>query len=657
MVIESTFSAEKNMCGIAGCLYKNGERSLDLTDSLRLLRHRGPDFQGVWQDKNISLGSTRLSILDLTALGRQPMSYQSGRYHIVFNGEIYNYLELRSELENLGHVFASRTDTEVILASFSQWGKECLQRFRGMFAFALWDKESELLFLARDRVGEKPLYYWRDGDLLCFASELKSLLSIIPRKTELDPVGIDQYLHFQFIPEPRTALTGISKLPAGNYLLFDRRNWFFSLATYWDMDKIEPLTGDPAILIKNEIEEIIKLTLRSDVPIGIALSGGIDSGTIASLAKKQYKDSLKAFTVGYSQRGHYDERLKASELAGFLKLPWHEIELETQGFVDFFPDLVLAMDDPIADIAAFSHYSVNKLASQQGVKVMLNGLGGDELFWGYPWVLHSAQLTEKKRGILRSRDLSKFKGSKFGPQIFNHPLFINILSNSRTPAVLRSLFLNIFGEFLLNLDHPKQAVFYANLNPDFVRALNAVNSLYSEEFRLMLPPRNPYRPFEVDLLAVEDIPVKICKLLFGTWLVSNCLSLQDRVSMSCSVESRVPLLDYRLIEIVVGLMKGMSSSEIKPKAWLKSALSGELPDAVLKRSKQGFQPPVKEWQTAVINKYKDLLLYGYLIEKKVFDQRAIERLFKNRNTELLFRMMVLEVWYRRVLLGETVKKH
>lgn len=642
------------MCGIIGIFSRTVAGQKNIDGPLKLIRHRGPDDSGIWQDEHILLGCTRLAILDLSALGHQPMTYQNGRYCIVFNGAIYNYLELRKELEDLKHRFISKTDTEVLLAAFAEWGMGCLHKLRGMFASAVYDTKTKELLLARDRTGEKPLYYWHDGDLFCFASELKALLPFLPYKPALDPIAIDLYLHYQYVPEPRTPLVGIRKLPAAHYLLIDCKNWAISVKPYWDMESIVPVTGDPVELIKKELCEIIPLTLRSDAPVGIALSGGIDSGALACLAADKYKNTLCAFTVGYQQCGHYDERDEARELARSLKVPWFETELRTKDFVDFFPDMVAIIDDPIADIAAYGHYAVNKLAAGHGIKVMLNGLGGDELFWGYPWCAQSALLTERKQHILRTAASSSGAGGWLPEKLASHPIYKKLIWHSRVPVAVKNLLSIAAGNNLLSLDYPRQAVSY-DMNPNFISASNEVRALYTKNFSALISDRDPYDLFEFDLLGITDIPVRICKLIFDTWLVSNCLSLQDRVSMACSVESRTPLLDHKLIEIVIGLRKSYPDHKLGPKSWLKSALKGIVPDALISRKKQGFQPPVTEWTVAVIEKHQHLLQSGYLAEMGIVDQSTVINFLKEmrKHLPILYKLLVLEIWYRAVILRES----
>ncbi|MDD1419084.1 asparagine synthase (glutamine-hydrolyzing) [Dolichospermum sp. ST_sed1] len=464
------------MCGIIGILSNDNRANLSLNYVLGKLKDRGPDDQGIWSDRHIQLGHTRLSILDLSPLGHQPMSYQNQRYWITFNGEIYNYLELKGELINLGHTFISQTDTEVLLAAYCQWGKFCLEKLRGMFAFAIWDREEKQLFLARDRIGEKPIYYWYNHQNFYFASELKGLLPLLSQKPTLDPIAVDLYLHYQYVPEPLTPLSGVYKLPAAHYLLIDYDTWEIKPQPYWSLEKIAPVTGNPVELIRQELDTVIELTLRSDVPIGIALSGGVDSGAIAALAAPKYKDTLQAFSIGYPGRPPYDERAEAEGLAKKLGLPFLDIELQTEDLIAFFPELVAAMDDPIADIAAYGHYSVMKIAKEHGIKVMLSGTGGDELFWGYAWIIEAVQLTEQKQNYLINQSVPSWLSSSI-EQISKHPFYQRLSLSRKNPSPIRSLLNQGIKIGKMNLDYPQQAV-YQNLIPDFQIAIDYTQTMF-----------------------------------------------------------------------------------------------------------------------------------------------------------------------------------
>jgi asparagine synthase (glutamine-hydrolysing) len=281
------------MCGIVGVYSRVPLATNLLIPALQSSYHRGPDGSDSFLSEHLQLGHTRLAILDLTPSGKQPMSFQDGRFWLTFNGEIYNYLELQAELVGYGYHFNSRSDTEVLLAAYAHWGADCLKKLRGMFAFAIWDRDCQQLFLARDRFGEKPLYYWADSENFYFASELKALLALIPHRPELDPIAIDLYLHYQYVPEPLTPLKGVNKLAAAHCLSLSLDPWQIEPNPYWSLSKIEPIEGNIPQLIRAELEASISLTLRSDVPVGVALSGGLDSGTIAALAAPKYHDVLQ----------------------------------------------------------------------------------------------------------------------------------------------------------------------------------------------------------------------------------------------------------------------------------------------------------------------------------------------------------------------------
>ncbi len=635
------------MCGLAGVLSFSDGSYNSLNKILDLLKHRGPDDQGTYYDQKITLGHTRLSILDLSPLGHQPMSYAAERYWIIFNGEIYNYLELRDVLQTKGHQFRSQTDTEIILAAYAEWGVACLDKLRGMFAFALWDKENKRLFLARDRTGEKPLYYWHDDKNFYFASELKTLIKLLPEQPALDPASIDLYFHYQYVPEPRTPFKNVCKLHAAHYLLIDSNNWEITPKLYWSFDQIESVQGNPDELIRAELEHTIELTLRSDVPVGVALSGGLDSSAIAALAATR-NGNLQAFSVGYPGRPEYDERKQAEYLSRNLGLPFHDVELNTEELVKFFPSLVATMDDPIADIAAYGHYSVSKLAADHGVKVMLSGLGGDELFWGYSWVSQAAQLSIQKQRLLKSP--LPLTALFWIGALSEKNIYQRLTNNQKIPSPIRKLL--HYGTKLkkMTLNHPDQAVFQ-DLVPDFQTAIPVCEQIYTNEFRSQLSDRNAFTPFIMDIENIKDIPLNIQKTLFETWLVSNCLSLGDRVSMASSIETRTPFLDYKLIELVIGLSKQTPQYNLKQKAWLKSALKGTLPDTILNRPKRGFQPPVQEWINALIKHYREQLMESILVRNFIVSKKELEIMLMDvpRYNFMLYKFIVLELWYKKVM--------
>jgi len=635
------------MCGIAGIILKSGSPDRETLDSMSgLLAHRGPDDEGVYMDGRVGLVHRRLSILDLSDAGHQPMSYASGRYWIVYNGEVYNFVELRNELASMGYVFESGSDTEVVLAAYDAWGRECLARFRGMFAFAIYDRSEKSVFFARDRMGEKPLYLYEDEGRLIFASELKALVASGAVPFELDPVSVDLYFHYHYIPEPFTPLKGVRKLAAGHSLTIELEEWRISEHCYWRMEDAPPLEGDPARLIRERLDEISGLIIRSDVPVGVALSGGLDSSAIAAMASKKYPGAMHAFSVGYRGRPQSDERTDAKALADHLGIPFHDVELSCEEVVEFFPELVAWRDDPIADISGQGYYSVMKLAAEQGVKVMLQGHGGDELFWGYPWVRRAAVESQKKTEYYE-------QGLKLGDYItFELPKGLSRIDVSGWVRSFGGLRTGWERYRRLKASPAERMVFY-DISVPFQAACKSVAEIYSTSFAESVKETSAFDVF-TRAMPWPRPDIEITRLICQTYLLENGIAQGDRLSMASSVEMRLPLVDYRLVETVIGLRKNNPDHRLEPKAWLKSALRGILPEWVMKRRKRGFEPPVLEWHRAIFAAHGSMLDDGYLVEAGVLGREGARRLSKGPypargGTPLSFKALVLEVWCRRML--------
>jgi asparagine synthase (glutamine-hydrolysing) len=637
------------MCGILGRVYRQPGRRGPLSQKdLAPLAHRGPDGSGVFANEHVQFGHTRLAIIDLSEGGRQPMSLDSGRFVVTYNGEIYNFLELRQELEALGERFHSRSDTEVLLVAYKVWGKHCVRRFRGMFAFALWDNERKAIFLARDRCGEKPLIFHRSADCIVFGSEMKAVVPLLGARPQLDCAVVDMYLHYQYVPEPFTLLQGIQKLPAGHTLFVPLDDWHAQPERYWDIEQIAaglPDAGrgaDPLSTIREGIEDAVTLTLRSDVPVGVALSGGIDSGLIAALAQKHYPEPMHAFCVGYPGRPAYDERSQARALAESLGMIVHEIELPVDRFVSFFPELVRVMDEPIADPAAYGHYSVPRAAAERGIKVLLTGIGGDELFWGYPWVAETVIANQLLRDAPLLRALALWASAPGVRQLIDR-----YGRHSRLPAFV-SRWLGILLKLSNTTSPPGQLRFYM-ATPDFRDAFGLKERVYGPAMKA-LPANGPFRPTDIGARAPDEIPAAIIRLLFDTWLASNCLTLADRVSMSVGVESRLPFLDSGLIERVMALRAHNPDHRMGQKYWLRAASKPILPEEVLKRPKAGFQPPVQEWLSGVVAAHGGALRHGWLEESGIVCAAGVESALSEtaaRSWPSLFfayKLVLLETW-------------
>ncbi|HEX7387970.1 MAG TPA: asparagine synthase (glutamine-hydrolyzing) [Castellaniella sp.] len=644
------------MCGIVGIFTKNGEavRSITTADLLRL-GHRGPDDHGLFVDANIQLGHTRLAIIDLTESGHQPMADSTGRYVVTYNGEIYNYIELRAELESSGEKFYTRSDTEVLLAAYRVWGRNCVSKFRGMFAFALWDRLKQVLFLARDRCGEKPLFIFQDDEQLVFASELKGLVPLLSRRPALNADAVDMYLHFQYVPEPITLLSGVTKLPAAHTLEISVADWEATPKRYWDVEHVSreaSLLRDrpPIAIIRETLEESVALTLRADVPVAVALSGGIDSGAIAAFAQKRSREPVHAFSIGYPGRPSFDEREKARILAVSLGLIMHEVELPTDQFVSFFPDLVRLMDEPIADPAAFGHYAVPKAVAEQGIKVLLTGIGGDEVFWGYDWVTNCVSANQ----FLISRPF-------MARLIFwaRHPVaqrrLAQISQHPRIPSTVRR-WAGVFRA-IGDPNAPAGQLRFYSTEGGFSAAFSLKDAIYGPAMRQVDVVANPFRLTDIGVRAVDAVPAAIIRLLFDTWMVSNAVALGDRVSMSVGVEARLPFLDSILIERVMALRDSRPDHVLGQKALLRRSLRGVLPDNVLARRKAGFQPPVKEWLLGVVSEYGQTLVDGELTSQRFFDRNGVQKLLSGAmggNWQQLFfayKLVLLEFWYQKVVLS------
>lgn len=588
------------MCGICGIISR--QPIIDIAP-VKLMQnalvHRGPDGAGEFFDSSIAMAMRRLSIIDLTG-GWQPLYNEDQSLALIANAEIYNYIELQNDLRSKGHKLRTGSDCETILHLYEDHGTDCLNYLRGMFAFALWDKKKQRLIIARDRMGEKPLYLYQDNRRLIFASEIKALLQSGLISFELDPVSIDLYFHYQYVPEPKTPIKGIRKLDPGHFLTIDVNPWQIKDTCYWDMMNIPPLEGNPPEIIRAELETISELIIRSDVPVGIALSGGLDSSALAALIAKKYSGKIHAFSVGYPSRPSYDERSDAKVLADYLKMPFYEIEIRTEDMVKSFPELIFRHDDPIADPSGYCYHSIMKTAREHDVPVMLFGQGGDELFWGYPWVLHA--------------------------------LYGSIQKSYSVPG-------------------DNRLIFY-DLVPDFQLACRDLASLYTANFRDNLIHSEAYNIFTRPR-PWQDIDIMITKLTCQTYLLENGIAQGDRLSMASSVELRIPFVDYILVEKVIGLRKCYKDFMLEPKAWLKEALRGLLPDFIMQRPKRGFQPPVHEWYRNVFASYGKSLVNGYLVNAGILNPEKAMELSLGIYTEgvspLSFKALVLEIWCRMLL--------
>ncbi len=617
------------MCGIVGYVSTNRPLASPLLVKMRdTLSHRGPDDAGAWRSEDglVALAHRRLAIIDLSPAGRQPMADTSGGLQIVFNGEIYNYQEVRRELETRQHVFRTATDTEVILEAYLEWGDDCLRRLNGMFALALYDQTRRRLLLARDRAGEKPLFYRRGNGTLIFASELKALLADPSCPRVLDPVALDFYLAFGYVPGDRCLLSGIQKLPQGHAAVFDLSSGETRISRYWELPQPEHAAIQYDDDLVAELEAIlldsVRLRLIADVPVGIMLSGGVDSSLVVAMASRVSSRRVKTFTISFPGSGAFDEAPYAREVARHFDTEHVELAAE-MATLDLLPELARQYDEPIADSSMVPTYLVSRLIRREAT-VALGGDGGDELFGGYwqhTWVQQQARMGG---WIPRpAKRLARSAVSKFLP----------VGTKGRN---------YLFG---LTADWPMNIVQF--------------NVFFDEDARhRLLAPLGAARPrrgapetYKAGLCADRDTPLQQATALdFRTYLVDDILVKVDRASMLSSLEVRAPFLDPRLIEFAFGKVP----DRLRATAHERKILSRKLAERLLPRTldlrrKQGFALPMRKWLKGDWGRYIEDVLTGG--EADLFDRRIVRQLLAGQrggfsNMQRLFALTMIELWRR-----------
>jgi len=640
------------VCGICGVFSADGVSPADhnaVGAMLAAMVHRGPDNGGVFQASCLSMGMRRLSIIDQSG-GDQPLYNEDRSLALIANGEIYNFIELRQSLEQRGHRFSTRSDCETILHLYEEKGADCLYELRGMFAFALWDEKKKTLLLARDRLGEKPLYLHRSGASLWFASELGVLAASGRVRGTVDPVSVHRYLHHQFVPEPSTPIRGVGKLPPAHFMMVTAGRGGAlqqSIQRYWSLADVPPVSSDPVVELTETFREISHLIVRSDVPVGIALSGGIDSSAVAALSARHTDTPLHAFCVGYVGSPENDERAQVREFTTQIGLPFHEIELSTDDFVRDFDEMSAWLDEPVADIAGYAYYRVMKQAHESDIRVMLTGLGGDELFWGYP-EMHQILAANRKKLTLGS--VGRVRG-KFERAVTSHPFYHRLRHSTHLPGALRKQMDTCFDLALLRRDYPDELV-YELMHGVFRRARVPAKGLYTDAFADQLADDCELITSGYSLHAGCGLPLELNRYLIETWLQSNCLSLSDRLSMRCSVEARLPLLDYKLVELAMAICRDLPVDP-NPKAMFKECLKPLVSEELLSRKKRGFEPPWHDWTTALCKARGDELAEGELCRDGILRRSAVENILATfrrtgEPTMFLYELLLLQAWYRSV---------
>lgn len=555
------------MCGIAGILTHS--TSIDsLTSQIQLmqaaLRHRGPDDAGIYQSGSIALAHTRLSILDLSAAGHQPMSTPDGRYWITFNGEIYDFQALRSQLENQGITFQSNTDTEVILRLYERYGRECVHHLRGMFALAIWDDWQKVAFLARDPLGIKPLYYWQSGSTLLFASELRAILASGLPKKQFSPTGLYGYLTTGSVPEPHTLIDQIYLLKAGHCLQWHAGE--IKHQSYWQISfppqSIEP---DEAIAtVRDGLIDSVQHHLVSDVPVGVFLSGGIDSTAIVALARQTQTGSLHTYSIGFDDP-QWNEADLARKVAEKFETEHIEYTLTAAVSRSLLPQFLAAVDQPSID--GFNTFCVSKIAHESGIKVVLSGLGGDEIFGGYKSFQAVAQMVRLGQRLKPLNPLSYMLGWGL-EQWSNSPRLRRIgdfLQCSPTTSAAHQRFRGIFSH----------------------REASQIMRRYCPQ-GITLPHRLAL-PLQLSFDSIED---EISWLELSHYMRNQLLRDSDVMSMNWGLELRVPLVDRTLLEKIA---KIPSSLRLQPGKKLFTQAVPEIPDWIVNRPKQGFSFPYDQW--------------------------------------------------------------
>jgi len=626
------------MCGIAGFADVDllppdaAARAVRMRD---VLTHRGPDDAGLWCDEHAALAHRRLSIVDLKA-GHQPLANEDGTVSIVFNGEIYNHADIRRDLEQRGHVYQTRSDTESIVHAYEEWGDECVQRLRGMFAFAIWDQRKRRLLLVRDRLGIKPLYWARVGSRLLFGSEIKALLASGDIEPEANVSSIPEVLGTRYLSGEETLFRGIRKLMPGHLLVYERGET--RIRQYWDVPVgVRPEQtsgrGDSVARFRSLLEESVKLRLMSDVPLGMFLSGGIDSSAIAAFMARLIDRPLQTFSVAFKERA-FNELDYARQVARAIGADQHEVVIDDNDFFGALPRLVWHEDEPIAHPSSVALYFVSALAREH-VTVVLTGEGSDELLAGYGKYSRSA--FNWRAGTIYERAVPKpVRGAiaaglvpKLPPRLRRYASR-SFLAMERTPEAM----------FFDNFASMRLADQRELLSPDMqMRATSAY--AYGPSARYFSRPNG--HSTLLDRILYADIKTYLVELLMK----------QDQMSMAASIESRVPFLDHHLVEFAASLPDSWKLSGFTTKRVLRESMKGLLPDTILNRPKMGFPVPFNAWTRHAWNGVvRDVLLDRRSRERGIVDPPAVERMLADHAAgradrgNAIWSLLNLELWYR-----------
>lgn len=621
------------MCGICGKLYFDSEHPVSsglLKRMADTLHHRGPDDEGYYLSGPVGLGFRRLSIIDLST-GHQPLGNEDGTVWIVFNGEIYNYQELREYLLARGHIFRTRTDTEVIVHLYEEFGPACVERLRGMFGFAIWDERNRSLMLARDRIGIKPLYYALGKDSIVFGSEIKAILADPEFSAEVRREIVDRFLTFYYVPGEDTLFKNIFKLRPGSYMVVRQGN--VEIRQYWDLH-FNPTPRSAADAEKELIElldESVRLHMIADVPVGVLLSGGVDSTAMISFASDKTDHKLGSFTLGFASPGIPDERPFARIAARQYGTDHHEMTISAQDFQDFLPDYAWHMEEPVCEAPAVALYYVSKMA-REFVTVLISGEGGDEAFAGY----------QTYRGVLWLERLKHVLGPMKTPVASAAGFANRFLKSSRIDKYAPLLKRN-FEDYYYSRSSRPDSFFNKN-----------VKSLYSTDFASAADKEFAIRPLRQVMASSREAGL-LNRMLYvdtKTSLPDDLLLKADKMTMANSIELRVPFLDHKVVEFAASLCENEKVHGFTTKYIAKQALGNRIPRPIIERRKAGFPVPFGSWLRTELRDYvHEVLLDRSTTDRGYFKKPAVEALLQahaqtgHYSSEVLS-LVSLELWHR-----------
>jgi len=617
------------MCGICGINWSDR----DLIEKMaNILHHRGPDQKGTLVDDNVSLGHRRLSIIDLSENGRQPIHNEDESIFIVHNGEVYNFKDLRKILEKNGHDFYSDTDTEVIVHAYEQWGQDCVHEFRGMFAFAIWDSNKKQLFLARDRIGIKPLFYLFDSNKFIFASEIKSILLAPQIRKEINPKALYYYLGYEYVPAPLTMFMGIKKLLPGHTLTYKEGN--ITTKRYWELlfTKTRYPENYYAKRIYDLLKESVEIRLISDVPIGAFLSGGIDSSAIVGFMSQVMDEPVKTFSIGYEDET-YSEFEYAKQISDYFGTDHKEILIDPYS-IEHYETILWHLDEPMSEFSLLPAYIFCKNAGKE-VKVSLSGEGGDELFAGYERFI--ASKLDNYYRIL--------------PHTVRKKLVSNIIEKI-PPKSQKKGAINILKRFIEGSNYSIQG---KQMRWQYFSNLDEEKRLYSKSFISQAKNPNPLNYIEnyFQKCNIEDNINKEIFVEMNTYLVNNVLVKVDKMSMANSLEVRVPYLDHIFVEFCATVPGHLKLKGLTTKYIFKKAMSKFLPKNIIQRKKQGYSLPIKNWLRNELKDYMTDLLRNSEIIREYFDIHYLNKLINQHvksthdHSHRLWALMSLEMWHHK----------